>query len=54
MTRAQTHAIPFPVRQMVLVSAVVAFAALLTGCNTVEGAGQDIKAGGRAVERAAE
>ena len=54
MPRAQAHAISVPVRQMVLIGAVLAFAALLTGCNTVEGAGQDIKAGGRAVERAAE
>lgn len=28
--------------------------ALIAGCNTVEGAGQDIKAGGRAIERAAD
>ena len=28
--------------------------ALIAGCNTVEGAGQDIKAGGHAIERAAD
>jgi len=28
--------------------------ALIACCNTVEGAGQDIKAGGRAIERAAD
>ena len=28
--------------------------ALIAGCNTVEGAGKDIKAGGRAIERAAD
>jgi predicted small secreted protein len=28
--------------------------ALLAGCNTVEGVGQDVQAGGRAVERAAD
>lgn len=27
--------------------------AVLTGCNTVQGIGQDIKAGGAAIERAA-
>ena len=27
--------------------------ALLSGCNTVEGAGKDVKAGGQAVENAA-
>ena len=27
---------------------------LLAGCNTVEGLGQDVQAGGRAVERAAD
>ncbi|KAA0593617.1 entericidin A/B family lipoprotein [Azospirillum sp. TSH100] len=29
----------------------MALAAMLTGCNTVEGAGQDVRAGGRAIER---
>jgi entericidin B len=32
--------------------AIVAMA--ITGCNTVEGAGKDIKAGGQAIEKAAE
>jgi len=27
---------------------------MLAGCNTVEGAGKDVKAGGAAVERAAD
>ncbi|CAO3421574.1 entericidin A/B family lipoprotein [Azospirillum doebereinerae] len=54
MNRATTRAIRFPLREMTLVTFAVAFAVLLSGCNTVEGAGQDIKAGGRAVERAAE
>ena len=26
----------------------------ITGCNTVEGAGKDIKAGGQAIEKAAD
>jgi entericidin B len=29
-------------------------AVALTGCNTVEGAGKDIKAGGQAIEKAAD
>ncbi|KAA0574807.1 entericidin A/B family lipoprotein [Azospirillum oryzae] len=32
----------------------MALAAMLTGCNTVEGAGQDLQSGGRAIERTAE
>lgn len=36
---------------MVLCTAVLGF---LAGCNTVEGLGQDVQAGGRAVERAAD
>ncbi len=54
MPCAMPRAIRFPVREMVLLSFVVAFAALLAGCNTVEGAGQDLKAGGRAIERTVE
>jgi predicted small secreted protein len=33
---------------------LVAFAASLTACNTVEGAGKDVKATGAAVEKAAD
>ena len=29
-------------------------ALMVSGCNTVEGAGKDIKAGGQAIEKAAE
>lgn len=32
----------------------MALLALLAGCNTIEGVGQDVQAGGRAVERAAD
>ena len=35
----------------ILASAVLS---LLAGCNTMEGVGQDVQAGGRAVERAAD
>ena len=31
-----------------------AFAVLVTGCNTIEGAGKDVKATGSAVEKAAD
>ncbi|HYG85558.1 MAG TPA: entericidin A/B family lipoprotein [Azospirillum sp.] len=37
---------------LVLVVSITA-AALLAGCNTIQGVGQDIKAGGAAIERAA-
>jgi entericidin B len=35
----------------ILAAAVLSFVA---GCNTMEGVGQDVQAGGRAVERAAD
>ncbi|HVE50206.1 MAG TPA: entericidin A/B family lipoprotein [Casimicrobiaceae bacterium] len=35
----------------VLAAAVLA---MVAGCNTMEGAGKDVQAGGRAVERAAD
>jgi predicted small secreted protein len=31
-----------------------AFAAMVSGCNTIEGAGKDVKATGNAVENAAD
>lgn len=34
--------------------AVILAAAALAGCNTVQGFGQDVQRGGRAIERAAE
>lgn len=46
-----SRAMQFPVRQIALASFILTVAALLAGCNTVEGAGQDVKAGGRAIER---
>ncbi|WP_372396701.1 entericidin A/B family lipoprotein [Azospirillum sp. HJ39] len=52
--RAAARAVPFPARGMVLLTFLVALAAMLAGCNTVEGAGQDVRAGGRAIERAAD
>ena len=41
---------------MKAIAAILAAAVfgLISGCNTVEGLGQDVQAGGRAVERAAD
>lgn len=38
------------------IAAIIAAAVLtvVAGCNTIEGVGQDVQAGGRAVERAAD
>lgn len=52
--RATAGAIPFPAREVVILTFLMALAAMLTGCNTVEGAGQDLQSGGRAIERTAE
>ena len=35
-------------------AALVAAALMLAGCNTIEGAGKDVKASGSAVEKAAD
>lgn len=35
----------------ILIAAVLGF---LSGCNTMEGVGQDVQAGGRAIERSAD
>lgn len=39
--------------KLAVVSFLLSLSALSAGCNTVEGAGQDIKAGGNAIENAA-
>jgi predicted small secreted protein len=39
---------------MIALAALVAIALGLAGCNTVEGFGQDMQAGGRAIEKAAD
>lgn len=49
----------YPERKEEKMKAIAAFLAaavmtLVAGCNTVEGVGQDVQAGGRAVERAAD
>ncbi|MGH8800173.1 MAG: entericidin A/B family lipoprotein [Casimicrobiaceae bacterium] len=41
-------------KKMIALLCLLAFALVAAGCNTVEGAGKDIKAGGQAVEKAAE
>lgn len=38
----------------ILAIAFAAALALVAGCNTIEGAGKDISAGGQAIERAAD
>lgn len=40
--------------KLLIASFVATMIITLTGCNTVEGAGKDVKAGGAAVERAAD
>ena len=40
--------------KLVMLIAFIAAAVVATGCNTIEGAGKDIKAAGGAVEKAAE
>jgi predicted small secreted protein len=40
--------------KLVALLALAGFAAVVAGCNTIEGAGKDIKAGGAAIEKSAE
>lgn len=49
-----TRTIRLPVRHIATLSFLVALTAMLGACNTVEGMGQDVRAGGRAIERAAD
>jgi len=35
-------------------ASLVGYAALLAGCNTIEGVGKDVKATGEAIEKSAE
>jgi len=44
----------FPLKKVVLFSLLVSSAAVLGACNTMEGLGQDVRAGGRAIERTAQ
>lgn len=41
-------------KSVALLVVAMSVAAFSTACNTVEGAGRDIKAGGKAIEKAAE
>ncbi|HEX3633824.1 MAG TPA: entericidin A/B family lipoprotein [Casimicrobiaceae bacterium] len=41
-------------RKILAMASLLAFALVAAGCNTVEGAGKDIKATGQAVEKAAD
>ncbi|MEO6928895.1 MAG: entericidin A/B family lipoprotein [Casimicrobiaceae bacterium] len=40
--------------RLIAIICAAAFASMLVGCNTVEGAGKDVKATGNAVEKAAD
>lgn len=42
------------IRNLTIVMAAIFSMGALTACNTVEGAGKDIKAGGAAIEREAD
>jgi entericidin B len=41
-------------RMLALLSLIVAVMAAVAGCNTVAGVGKDMKAGGQAIENAAD
>ena len=41
-------------KSVVALLSVLFFAVLLSGCNTIEGLGKDVKKGGEKIERAAE
>lgn len=49
-----TRAAVFPTRELLFAGFVLTTAVLLSGCNTMEGFGQDVQSGGEAVEDAAE
>ncbi len=40
-------------RRILAMTAALALAVVVTGCNTIEGVGKDVKATGAAVEKAA-
>ncbi len=40
-------------KTVLILTLISSLFSLLTGCNTVQGAGEDIQAGGKAIERAA-
>ena len=42
------------VKKIVALFMLVGFAFAVAGCNTVEGVGKDVKAGGQAIEKAAD
>ena len=41
-------------RRLIAIFGVLAFVVVLSACNTMEGAGEDIQSGGKALERSAE
>lgn len=40
-------------RSLMTLFSVIVFASLLSGCNTTRGLGQDVEAGGEAIQRSA-
>ena len=42
------------IRKLAVLLAIAGLGAAVIGCNTIEGAGKDVKAAGGAVEKAAE
>lgn len=54
MTSA-SNSLSYMLRKLMLILAVAGFSAAgLTGCNTVEGAGQDIESAGESIEDSAD
>ena len=41
-------------KQISIAALIALFAVVITGCNTIQGVGKDVKAGGQAIESAAE
>jgi predicted small secreted protein len=42
------------VKRLIALLALAGLSVVVAGCNTIEGAGKDIKAGGAAIEKSAE
>ena len=42
------------VKKLIALLALAGLSVVVAGCNTIEGAGKDIKAGGAAIEKSAE
>lgn len=40
-------------KSLLILCVIAAFCSLLTACHTIQGAGEDIQSGGKAIQRAA-